>query len=569
MINWVQIFIEMAGGLSLFLFGMTMMSQSLKSVAGDSLKNLLSKMTGNHFRSLISGTLITAITQSSSVTTVLLVGFVSAGLLNLSQSIGVIMGANIGSTFTAQIIAFNISQYSLLMIAGGFTIYSLAKNKSIQYYGKILLGLGLVFFGMAMMSSSTSPLRQYQPFIALMSQMDHALLGIIVGALFTALVQSSAATTGLLIILAGQNIITLEAGIAMALGSNVGTCITALLASIGKPRTAVHVAFVHIIFNVLGVILWFLFIPQLAELARQISPLHPELLDTNRIAAETPRQLANAHTIFNLANALLFLPFCNQLAKLTEFLLPKKDSSQETTQHIHDMYLSDPVIALQQTQLEIIHQAQLITPALKQLPEAIIYENKESQTSITALRKQSSQVYLSLIDYSRKLGVRTQSSAQMDQVEKLLAVAGYYQQMIESLDEASQNLGGFVSSHHLNVSAETANKLHELCDTITQSVELSIIALSDSDRKSAKKIIKQKTIIQELIDELTSHLHGRLLADAPSRTELYKLQTELVALLNRIYYFSKRIAKVIRHKYASEQSITDQDEDIESKDPEN
>lgn len=569
MINWVQIFIEMAGGLSLFLFGMTMMSQSLKSVAGDSLKNLLSKMTGNHFRSLISGTLITAITQSSSVTTVLLVGFVSAGLLNLSQSIGVIMGANIGSTFTAQIIAFNISQYSLLMIACGFTLYSLAKNKSIQYYGKILLGLGLVFFGMAMMSSSTSPLRQYQPFIALMSQMDHALLGIIVGALFTALVQSSAATTGLLIILAGQNIITLEAGIAMALGSNVGTCITALLASIGKPRTAVHVAFVHIIFNVLGVILWFLFIPQLAELARQISPLHPELLDTNRIAAETPRQLANAHTIFNLANALLFLPFCNQLAKLTEFLLPKKDSSQETTQHIHDMYLSDPVIALQQTQLEIIHQAQLITPALKQLPEAIIYENKESQTSITALRKQSSQVYLSLIDYSRKLGVRTQSSAQMDQVEKLLAVAGYYQQMIESLDEASQNLGGFVSSHHLNVSAETANKLHELCDTITQSVELSIIALSDSDRKSAKKIIKQKTIIQELIDELTSHLHGRLLADAPSRTELYKLQTELVALLNRIYYFSKRIAKVIRHKYASEQSITDQDEDIESKDPEN
>ncbi|EDM25034.1 Na+/phosphate symporter [Lentisphaera araneosa HTCC2155] len=569
MINWVQIFIEMAGGLSLFLFGMTMMSQSLKSVAGDSLKNLLSKMTGNHFRSLISGTLITAITQSSSVTTVLLVGFVSAGLLNLSQSIGVIMGANIGSTFTAQIIAFNISQYSLLMIAGGFTLYSLAKNKSIQYYGQILLGLGLVFFGMAMMSSSTSPLRQYQPFIELMSQMDHALLGIIVGALFTALVQSSAATTGLLIILAGQNIITLEAGIAMALGSNVGTCITALLASIGKPRTAVHVAFIHIIFNVLGVILWFLFIPQLAELARHISPLHPELLDANRIAAETPRQLANAHTIFNFANALLFLPFCNQLAKLTEFLLPKKDSSQEITQHIHDMYLSDPVIALQQTQLEIIHQAQLITPALKQLPEAIIYADEESQTDITALRKQSSQVYLSLIDYSRKLGVRTQSSAQMDQVEKLLAVAGYYQQMIESLDEASQNLGGFVSSHHLKVSAETANKLHELCDTITHSVALSITALSNSDRKSAKTIIKQKPIIQELIDELTSHLHGRLLADAPSRTELYKLQTELVALLNRIYYFSKRIAKVIRHKYASEQSITDQDEEIESKDPEN
>ena len=569
MINWVQIFIEMAGGLSLFLFGMTMMSQSLKSVAGDSLKNLLSKMTGNHFRSLISGTLITAITQSSSVTTVLLVGFVSAGLLNLSQSIGVIMGANIGSTFTAQIIAFNITQYSLLMVAGGFTLYSLAKNKTIQYYGQILLGLGLVFFGMAMMSSSTSPLRQYQPFIELMSQMDHALLGIIVGALFTALVQSSAATTGLLIILAGQNIITLEAGIAMALGSNVGTCITALLASIGKPRTAVHVAFVHIIFNVLGVILWFFSIPQLAELARQISPLHPKLLDADRIAAETPRQLANAHTIFNFANALLFLPFCNQLAKLTEFLLPKKDSSQEITQHIHDMYLSDPVIALQQTQLEIIHQAQLITPALKQLPDAIIYADEESQTNITALRKQSSQIYLSLIEYSRKLGARTQSSTQMDQVEKLLAVAGYYQQMIESLDEASQNLGGFVSSHHLKVSAETANKLHELCDTITHSVALSITALSNSDRKSAKTIIKQKTIIQELIDELTSHLHGRLLADAPSRSELYKLQTELVALLNRIYYFSKRIAKVIRHKYASEQSITDQDEEIENKDPEN
>ena len=317
-INWLTLLMGLFGGLAMFLFGMDQMSEGLKAAAGDTLKDVLARLTRNRVMGALTGAFVTAVLNSSSVTTVLVVGFISAGFMSLAQSIGIIMGANIGSTFTAQIVAFNITQYALIMVAAGFFMLFTGKQEKIRHYGAMIMGLGLVFYGMGVMGEAMAPLRSYPPFIELMARMENPLLGILVGAVFTGLVQSSAATTGIAIVMASGGLIALPAGIALAFGANIGTCVTALLAAIGKPTDAVRAAVVHIVFNVAGVLIWVLFIPQLAEFVTAISPAAPELTGKARMAAEVPRQIANAHTVFNVANTLLFLGFTTTFARLVE-----------------------------------------------------------------------------------------------------------------------------------------------------------------------------------------------------------------------------------------------------------
>ena len=239
-LNVSMLLMGLFGGLALFLYGMEQMSESLKAVAGERMKSILSRLTSNRLMGAITGAFVTAIIQSSSVTTVLVVGFITAGLMSLSQSIGIIMGANIGTTITAQIIAFKITKFALLMVAVGFGMLFFGKRERIRQYGTGLMGLGLVFFGMAVMGDAMKPLRSYQPFLDWMIHMETPVVGILVGALFTALIQSSSATTGIVIVMATQGLISLTAGIAVIFGANIGTCVTALLASIGRPREALR-----------------------------------------------------------------------------------------------------------------------------------------------------------------------------------------------------------------------------------------------------------------------------------------------------------------------------------------
>lgn len=305
----------LGGGLALFLFGMRQMTESLKSVAGSSMKNLLASLTRNRFTAALAGAIITAVIQSSSVTTVLVVGFISAGLLTLSQSIGVIIGANVGTTITAQIIAFNVYQYGLLMIASGFVMNVVAKHDKSKQWGLALMGLGLIFFGMELMSNATVPLRQWPPFLDALQNMHSPLLSILAGLIFTAIVQSSSATTGIVIVLASQGLISLESGIGLIFGANIGTCVTAVISAFGRPREAIQAAWIHVLFNLAGVLLWMFFIPEFAQLVRGISPTAENLVGTTRLAAETPRQIANAHTLFNVANTFLFIWFTGPLAR--------------------------------------------------------------------------------------------------------------------------------------------------------------------------------------------------------------------------------------------------------------
>ena len=308
---WVTMGIGLLGGLALFLFGMEQMTEALQAAAGERLKVILAKLTTNRVMSALTGAFVTAVIQSSSVTTVLVVGFVSAGLLTMTQSVGIIMGANVGTTVTAQIIAFQVTRAALAMVAAGFGILFFSRQQKIKSYGAMLMGLGLVFFGMTVMSDSMKPLHSYQPFLDLMATMENPLIAILIAAVFTGLVQSSSATTGIVILMATQGFITSPIGIALVFGSNIGTCITAILAAIGKPRDAVRAALVHVAFNVFGVLLWLGFITELWEFVAWISPVYEGLTGTEKLAAEAPRQIANAHTVFNVTNTVVFIGFAD------------------------------------------------------------------------------------------------------------------------------------------------------------------------------------------------------------------------------------------------------------------
>jgi phosphate:Na+ symporter len=353
-ISWFMMFVGLLGGLVFFLYGMDKMSSGMKNTAGNKMRTILATLTRNKYIAFVLGAFVTMVIQSSSATTVMLVSFVQAELMTFAQSLGVILGANIGTTITAQMVAFKLTDYAMIMIVLGFGVRIFGKSEKVQSIGDILLGFGMLFYGMKLMSDAMYPLRSYPGFIETMKGLENPVLGVLAGAAFTALVQSSSASTGVVIVLAQQGLITIEAGIPIILGANMGTCITAGLASIGTGREAKRVAMGHILFNICGVLLFIFWIPQFSDLIRAIA-------DT--FSSSTARQVANAHTIFNVTVGLVFLPFVNLFAALILRLLPEKKEDKDlipSAWHIDDSILGTPAIALQLARAEIARMAKLL-----------------------------------------------------------------------------------------------------------------------------------------------------------------------------------------------------------------
>ncbi len=269
-ISWGFMIIGLCGGLALFLYGMEQMSEGLKKSAGNKMRSILSALTNNRIVGAVVGAFVTTVIQSSSATTVMLVSFVQAGLMSFAQSLGVILGADIGTTITAQLIAFKLTDYALLLIAVGFVMRTFGKGDNIRNIGEVLLGFGVLFYGMKLMSDAMKPLRTYAEFINLMKGLENPLLGLLVGTVFTALIQSSSAFTGIVIVMAQQGLITLDAGIPLVFGANIGTCITAGFASIGTSREAKRVALAHVLFKVCGVTLFIFWIPTFVDIIQAI-----------------------------------------------------------------------------------------------------------------------------------------------------------------------------------------------------------------------------------------------------------------------------------------------------------
>ncbi len=373
--SWVNIFIGIAGGLAFFLYGMEKMSEGMKSSAGNKMRSILASLTKNRFIAFFVGAFVTMVIQSSSATTVMLVSFVQAGLLNLFQCMGVILGADIGTTITAQMIAFKLTDYALLMIAIGFLIRMFGKNQKTKDIGDIILGFGILFFGMKIMSDVMKPLRTYAPFINLMKEMENPFMGILIGAGFTAVIQSSSATTGILIILAQQGLISLEAGIPVIFGANIGTCVTAALAGIGASREAKRVAIAHILFKIAGVCLFIFWIPQFADIIRAIAL---------KFGSGTARQIANAHTIFNISLGLFFLPFISYFSRLIYYIFPEKEIKKSliiTTHHIDTAILETPSLAIDLARSETSRMAKLLGRMLNSIIIPFVSDKKHITNS--------------------------------------------------------------------------------------------------------------------------------------------------------------------------------------------
>ncbi|MFR2445729.1 MAG: Na/Pi cotransporter family protein, partial [Thomasclavelia spiroformis] len=316
----------MCGGLALFLYGMTMMSNGLELAAGNKMKSILEKLTTNRFLGVIVGALITAVIQSSSATTVMVVGFVNAGLMNLTNAVWVIMGANIGTTITGQLIAIDITALAPIIAFVGIAMIVFFKSKKMDAFGTIIGGLGILFMGMEMMSNAMVPLRSSPDFIRIVSTFENPFIGILVGAVFTAIIQSSSASVGILQALAKSGVVTLPSAIYVLFGQNIGTCITAVLASIGTGRNAKRTTIIHLSFNLIGTII-FVTISMLLPFADFVQSLTP---------GNIPAQIANVHTVFNVVTTILLLPFGTKLVTLAFKILPEKDGLEDklTTKYL-------------------------------------------------------------------------------------------------------------------------------------------------------------------------------------------------------------------------------------------
>lgn len=544
------IIMGMLGGLALFLFGLDRMAMALKLITGDKLRQILAKLTTNRFTGAAAGAAVTSIIQSSSVTTVLVVGFISAGLMNLSQSIGIIMGANIGTTMTAQVIAFKVTHYALFIIATGFSLSFFVKRDCIRQYGKMIMGLGLVFYGMQLMSDGARPLQSYTPFIDAMKNMNTPLLGIVFGAVFTALVQSSSATTGIVIVLASQGLLSLDAGIALIFGANIGTCFTAWLASIGKSIDAKRAVTVHILFNLAGVIVWFMFIPELSSTVRYISPQTNELNDIAKLAAETPRQIANAHSVFNITNTFLFIWFVGPIGKIVMRIIPDRPSTvaeEAKPKYLDPDLLNTPALALDAVRLELSRMGTRVTKLTNEALEAVTSGTAEDMRQLWKMDSRVDTIHDFILAYLADLSRGNLDKSQSDLLHRYLACSNYMENIADMVETNLMEIGRARLNSGLIISDATIQLLTHFHEEVSLRVRQSIDALITNDHTTAKKVIGAKPLIRQISVDAEEHLSRRFRADEPQRMVAFRLESEMIEYLKRMYYFAKRIAKIVDH----------------------
>jgi len=530
-IDWFIVVTGLLGGLAVFLFGMDRMTEALRVAAGNSIRLALARMTKNRFLGALSGAGVTAVIQSSSVTTVLVVGFISSGVMNLSQGIGVILGANIGTTITAQVVAFSVSRYSLLIVAIGYGMSFFGKSEKRTVQGNLLMGLGLIFFGMSVMGGAMEPLRSYEPFIDLMAAMRNPVLALLVGLIFTGLVQSSSATTGIVIVLASEGLITTEAGVALVLGANVGTSVTAQLAAIGKPPEAVRAAVVHTLFNLIGALAWLPFVGVLSGVVESIGgPL--------------ARQIANAHTIFNVFNTIVFLAFVPQLERVVTRLVPSKPGAEPLRlKYLDDSLLKTPTIALERARLELLRMSSRVQTMLTDVLPAILEGSAEAMDAVEEMDEEVDELHGQIILYLGHLGQRSLSPTSTEELMDLMEATNNLEAIGDLIETNLLSLGRDRLSNDLRVSDETRQLIEGYHREVGRSLDLAMAALVEGNAKDARAVSHMKKKMNRKARAISEHYAQRLVAPEDNRIELYRFETDVMANLHRIYYFVRRTAR--------------------------
>lgn len=530
MVNWLTLTVLLLGGLALFLHGMNIMTEALKAVAGSRMKSFLKSMTRNRWTSLLAGTGITALIQSSSVTTVLAVGFVSAGLLSFQSTLGVILGANLGTTITAQIIAFKVTSASWVMIAVGYLFSLVFARKNYKDLGTIILGLGLIFLGMSVMSDATQPLKTYPAFIHLMAGLDNYLLAILIGTVFTAAVQSSSATTGLVIVLASQGLVSVEGGIALILGANIGTCVTAVLSAIGKPRAAMRVAVAHVFFKVVGVVLWFAFIDQLKDLVSLISAGNPA------------RQIANAHTVFNIANTVFFIGWLQPVSKFILWLVPeRKKSEQQLFPELHRYYLQDTSMALDLARHSIVKLGRY---TLKIIDAGIPIAITGTAAELAKLRNKDSKIdrgHAEILGFLQLIQTAELSADDARRLETQLEAVNVLETAADLITTNLMEAAEHRIEHGFPVSNDTKERLSSLYQTASEAFAMALDEYSGAENERA--INKGKDRFKTQLLEVRTYLSQRLMVRDEWRIEVFRFESEILESIRRLHSLARRLER--------------------------
>ncbi|MEN8233988.1 MAG: Na/Pi cotransporter family protein [Actinomycetota bacterium] len=533
--DWFVLIMGLFGGLAIFLLGMDRTVSGLKGVAGNKLRWVLEHLTGNRWAAAATGAGITATIQSSSVTTVVLVGLVSAEVLTLAQSVGVVFGANLGTTITAQIIAFKVTKYALGVVAVGFAIEFFAKTERLERGGRALMGLGLVFFGMSVMGLAMAPLQDYPGFHELMTSISSVWIGVLLGALFTALIQSSSATTAIVIAMAADNLIPLELAIALVLGANIGTSVTAQLAAIGKPVDARRVAMVHTLFNVIGATIWIPLVPLLASFAIRISP-----------ADDVARQVAWAHTVFNGINLLVFIWFTGWFAKAAVAIVKAQPEEGPVIEarYLSEDLLNTPSLALDRARMEIARMGTRVRTMVERGIPAALDGSAEELTSIAAADDEVDELHAQIVLYLGRISERGITHEQTLEVLGLLEAAADIEAIGDAVEINLVNDGRRRLDAGLVVSPSTREIINDLGAEVLAAVDIAVGAVGRASPEAARKAIGMKPEITARSAQAIEHQLSRLTADEPDRVLAYRIEADIVEDIKRIYYYAKRAARV-------------------------
>ncbi|MEH7220851.1 Na/Pi cotransporter family protein [Bacillus toyonensis] len=489
--NVQEMIFQFIGGLGIFLFGIKYMGDGLQQAAGDRLRDILDRFTTNPLMGVLAGMLVTVLIQSSSGTTALTVGLVSAGFMTLRQAIGVIMGANIGTTVTAFIIGIKIGEYALPVMAVGAILLFFFKNKKVHSVGQVVFGFGMLFFGLELMSAGMKPLRSLEAFQDLMISMsDNPILGIIVGTVFTLIVQSSSATIGILQELFGQGAIDLQAALPVLFGDNIGTTITAVLAAIGTSIAARRAALVHVIFNIIGTIIFTIILIPFTNLIQYFQTslnLNPEMT------------IAFAHGTFNVTNTIIQFPFIAVLAWIVTKIIRGEDASINfKPQHLNPIFIEQsPAIALTEAQKEIIRMAEFSLDGLKEANQFLNTQDKKHANMATQLEGAINNLDKKITEYLVLLSEKPLSSADSEKHSVLAGVVGDIERVGDHVENLVE-LVDFQISNRVSLSDNALTELNEMLELTISTLQDAINALTNFDTELAQTVIAKERKIDQM-----------------------------------------------------------------------
>jgi phosphate:Na+ symporter len=539
------------GGLAIFIYGMNLMGDGLQKAAGERMRRILEVLTANPVIGVLVGALITALVQSSGATTVMVIGFVSAKLMTLTQAISVILGANIGTTFIAQLIAFKIGNYAYLIAAAGFVVYFFFKKKSIKYIGQSMFAFGLLFTGLNIMSDVAKPLAQSQQFANLLTKLGtNPVLGVIVGAISTIVIQSSGAIIAVLQNLASQpiangtqSLIKLETAIPILFGSNIGTTIVALFASIGAKVNAKRAAVAHSIFNIFGTLLFIWFVKYYANFIRFMSPKGNEVDIISR-------QIANSHTFFNILNTVIWLPFIWLLAKIVTFLVrgSEEDDIEKRVLYLDYRVLGNPMISMDLATKELTRMGKIAQQMMSYARQAFVMSNMEYAKKVHEIEEIIDVVQTEIIKYfSTMLSRSSLTERQSIRLAGLMHVVND----MERIGDHCENIAEFAEwkqEDKILFSQEALDEVTHAFIQVNAMVDDSIQALNEGNVELAKKVLLEEEEINKLEESLRNR-HLERLTSGLCDPKAAVIFIELIHTLERIADHCNNIAEAVLKDY--------------------